>query len=82
MQAYILAGIVLNLLIELDRVFLQLGDVGIAIDRVHAAGRMPCRPGGQLGTLEQHDIRPAEFRQVIEDAGPDDAAADDRNPAM
>ena len=36
-----LAGYFLELLVELHRVGLQLGDVGIAVQRVEAAGRVP-----------------------------------------
>ena len=43
-----LARDVLDLLVELDRVLLQLGDVGIAVDRVHAARGVPGRARGQL----------------------------------
>ena len=48
--------ICLDLLVELDRVFLQLGDVGVAVERVHAAGGVPGRAGGQLVALDQHDV--------------------------
>ena len=43
-----LAGGGLDLLVELDGVLLQLGDVGVTVERVHAAGRVPGRAGGQL----------------------------------
>ena len=36
-----LTGNPLDLLVEIDRVLLQLGDVRIAVDRVHAAGGVP-----------------------------------------
>jgi hypothetical protein len=72
-----LAGNRFDLLIELDRVALQLGDIGVAIERVEPAGGMPGRAGGQLLPLDQHDIAPAGLGQMIEDAAPDDAAPDD-----
>ena len=81
-QADILAGIVLDLLVEVDGVFLQLGDVRIAVDGVHAAGGMPGRAGGQFGALQQHDIGPAEFRQMIENGTADDATTDDDDLGM
>ena len=77
-----LAGNLLDLLVEVDGVLLQLGDVGIAVDGVHAARRMPRRARRQLQPLEQHDIAPALLGQVIEHARPDDAAADDHDPGM
>ncbi|MNV40417.1 hypothetical protein D3C71_1320230 [compost metagenome] len=82
MQADILAGIGLDLLVELDRVFLQLGDVGVTVDRVHAASRMPGGTGSKLGPLDQNHVRPAEFRQMVEDGTADDTAADHHNPGM
>ena len=73
----VLAGDPLDLLVQLDRVLLEPGDVRVAVERVHAAGRMPRRAGRQLATLEEHDVGPAGLRQVVQDAGPDDAATDD-----
>ena len=71
-----LAGNRFDLLVEIDRVLLQLGDVGIAVDGVHAAGRMPGRTGCELGTLDQQHILPSRLGQVIQNAGAHDAAAD------
>ena len=66
----------LDLPVQLDRVLLQLGDVGIAVQRVHAAGRVPRRAGRQLLALDEHDVGPAGLREVEEDGGADDATAD------
>ena len=71
-----LAGDLLDFLVELDGVLLQLRDVRIAVDRVHAAGRVPGRARRQLRALHQQHVFPARLGQVIEDAGADDAAAD------
>ena len=76
-DAAVLAGDPLDLLVQLDRVLLELGDVRVAVERVHPAGRVPGRAGGQLAPLEQHDVGPARLRQVVEHAGADDAPADD-----
>ncbi len=76
------AGDRLDLLVEVDRVLLQLGDVGVAVQRVHAAGGVPGRAGGELGALDQHEVVPAALGQVIGDAGADDAAADDDDLGM
>ncbi len=81
-QADVLAGIILDLLVELHRIFLQLGNVGIAVDRVHAAGGMPGRAGGQFRAFDEHNIGPAEFGEVIQDGTADDAAPDDDDPCM
>src|SRR5271163_4023570 len=76
------AGDRLDLLVEIDRVLLQLGDIGIAVERVHAARGMPRRARSQLRALEQHDVFPAALREMIGDAGADDAPADDDDPCM
>src|SRR3546814_13931002 len=71
-----LAGDRLDLLVEVDGVSLQLGDVGIAVEGVHAARGVPGRPGGELAALPQHDVAPAGLGQMIEHAAADNAAAD------
>ena len=71
---------VLELAVQADGVVLELGDVGVAVERVHAARRMPAGAGGQLVALEQHDVPPAELGQVVEHAAPDHAATDHRDP--
>ena len=71
-----LTGDLLDLLVEIDGVLLQLRDVRIAVDGVHAARRMPGRSGRQLRPLDQQHVLPAGLRQVIQDARADDAAAD------
>ena len=73
----VLAGDPLDLLVQLDRVLLEPRDVGIAVERVHPAGRVPGAAGGELATLEQHHVGPAGLREVIEDARPDHAPTDD-----
>jgi hypothetical protein len=40
-QAAGLAGDLFQFLVEIDRVGLQLGDVGVAVERVEAAGGVP-----------------------------------------
>ena len=76
-DAAVLARDLFDLLVQLDRVLLQLGDVRVAVERVHATGRVPGGAGGELGALEQDDVGPTVLREVIEDRGPDHAAADD-----
>ena len=67
----------LDLLVQLDRVLLQLGDVGIAVEGVHPTGGVPGRPGGQLGAFHEHHVGPAGLGEVVEHGGADDATADD-----
>ena len=77
-----LAGHLLDLAIEIDRVFLELRDVGVAVERVKAAGGVPRGPRGQHVPLDEKDVADAALRQVVEDRTSDDAAADDNDPGM
>ncbi len=70
----------LDFAIEIDGVFLEFGDVRIAVDRVAPARRVPGGAGGQLGSFQQQHVGPAALGEVVEDRTPDDAAADDHNP--
>src|SRR5262249_14499503 len=44
--------------------------------------RMPSGPGGEFGTLEQGDVRPASARQAIEDIGADCPTPNDHDTSM
>ena len=77
-----LPGFGLEILVELDRVLLQLRDVGVAVQRMHAAGRVPRRARRQLVALDQHHVGPTGLGEMIENAGADDAAADDGDARM
>ena len=76
-QAAGLAGDGFQLLVELDRVALERRHVGVGVQRVEAARRVPRGSGGELRALDQHDVLPAELGQMVEHAAADDAAADD-----
>jgi hypothetical protein len=78
-DAALLTGFGLDLLVEVHRVLLQAGDVGVAIEGVHSAGGVPRGPGGQLLALQQHDVGPTRFGEVVQDAGADDTASDDHH---
>ena len=65
-----------ELAVKLDRVTLQGGHVGIAIQGVKTACRMPGGSGSELGSLQQDHIRPAEFGEVVQNRTTHDAAAD------
>ena len=73
----VLAGDPLDLLVQLDRVLLEPGDVRVAVERVHPARGVPGRAGRQLAPLQQDDVGPARLREVVQDAGADDAPTDD-----
>ena len=72
----------LDLVVDLQRVVLELGDVGVGVERVHAARRVPGRAGGQLGALQQDDVLPAVLDEVVEDAATHDTATDDGDSDM
>ena len=82
MQPRRLARCGLDLRVEIDGVFLQPGDMRVAIDGVHAAGGMPARPAGEFVALDQHDILPAALRQVIQHRSTDHPAADNDDFGM
>ena len=76
-DAAVLAGLLFDLLVQVHRVLLQARHVRVAVQRVHATG---CVPGGtrrQLLALEEDDVRPALFGQVVEHGGSDDTSTDD-----
>ncbi len=82
MQTAGLAGFLLEFLVEPDRIALQCGHVGIGIERVEAAGRMPGRTGCEFRALDERHIAPAELGQVIKHRAADNAAADHRNAGV
>ncbi len=77
-----LAGKLLDLLVELHRVLLHLGDVRIAVEGVEAARRMPGGAGGQHVALQQADVGPAALCKVVENRAADYAAADDNRAIL
>ncbi len=72
-----LAGDAFDLGVELDGIFLQLGDVGVAVQRVHAAGGVPGGAAGEFVAFEQDHVLPAELGEVVQHGAADHAAADD-----
>ena len=82
MDAAGLARDPLDLAIEIDRILLQLRDVGIRVVCVNTGCRMPRRARSQLVLLEQHHIAPAGLGQMVEDARTDHAAADHHRSRM
>ncbi len=77
-----LAALLLDLLIEADGIALQCGDIRIIVECVESRRRVPGGSCRQLRALDQGNVGPAELAEVIEDAGPDDAAADDDDPIV
>ncbi len=80
-EARRLAGLGLQPGVEVPRVHPQLGLGGRhGPERDHQSGGVPRGAGGELVALEEHDVAPAQAGEVVGDAGPDDAAADDDHP--
>ena len=77
MHADALAALDLDRLIKVDRVRLKSRDVRVVVERVKACGGVPRGARCEFGALDERDVRPAAFRQVIEDAGANDTAAND-----
>ena len=67
----------LDLLVEVHRVLLEPGDVGVTVQRVHPARGVPGGPCGELLAFEQHDVGPSELGEVVEHGRSDDTTADD-----
>ena len=79
LQPHVDTAFGLNLRVKTDRVLLQCGDMRIAVDRMESTRGMPTRTCRQFGSLDDRDVRPAAQGEVVEQAGSDDAAADDHN---
>src|SRR3569832_1765880 len=82
MQPARLARNPLQLVIEPDRVALQLRDIGVAVQSVEPAGGVPGRTGSKLVALDQNDVGLFGFRQVIQHAANNNAASDDGYASM
>ena len=82
MQAAGLARELFKLFIQAHCVGLQFGDVGVAVERVKAAGCMPGGTGCELRAFYQHDIAPAGLRQMVKHGTANDAATDDHGSHM
>ena len=65
-QAAGLARDFFKLLVQTDGIALQHGHIGVAIERMETAGRMPGGARGKLVPLQQHHVFPAFFGQVVE----------------
>ena len=81
-EADILAGLGLEPVVECDRVFVDLAHRVGQVEQRQQPRRMPGRARGQLAPLDEHDVRPALLRQVIEGGDADDASADDHRAGV
>ena len=81
-KAHVLAGLGFERLVQIDRVFVDLADAVAHVEERQQARCMPGRAGRQFRLLQQHGIRPAEFREVVGDRHADAAAADNHCPGV
>src|SRR5512145_3564164 len=65
--------------IELRAVLAHARHRAVGTHLPHEPGRVPRRAASQPPLLEKHDVAPAELRQVVGDARPDDPAANDED---
>ena len=63
-------------LVEVGAVLRELRQVLRRAELADEPGRVPRGAAGDVATLEEHDVAPAELRQVIRDAAAGDPAAD------
>ena len=81
-EAHRLPGLFLQLLIEVDRILVELADAVAHVEERQQACGVPSGACGELGLLDQHHVRPAELRQMVEHAAADDPAADHHHPRL
>ena len=81
-EARRLPRLLLQVGVEIDRVFREPRQVGGVERRAHQPRRMPGRAAGQLLALQQDHVLPAELGQVIGDGAAGDPAADDDDPRL
>ena len=81
-EAHVLSGFCRQALVEIDGVLVQLPDRVAHIEQRQEARRVPGGSGGELRALEQHHVRPAFVRQVIERADAYHAATDHHDAGM
>ena len=77
-----LAGLGLEIFIELARVANEAGQVLMGAQLADQPGGVPCRAATELALFEEHDFAPTKLGQMIGDGTADDAAADDHRPGL
>ena len=78
-KARVQAGFGLQRLVELDRIFVDMGGRKGHVEQRQQPRRMPCRARCQLVAFQQHHILPAGACQMIGDRGAYRAATDDQS---
>ena len=79
-EADVLAGLLRQALVQVDRVLVQLADRVAHVEERQQPRGMPGGSGGELGALDERDVLPALLGQVVERADAHHAAADHQRP--
>ena len=66
--------------VKADGVLHHLGQADRRAELADQPGRVPCGAVGEPVLLDQHDVRPAQLGEVVEDAAAPHAAADHHRP--
>ncbi len=72
-----MAGFLFQTRIKFGAVFIDPGHAVGSAEAANQSGGVPRRAAGQLVLFQQHDVLPSEFGEMIGNAAPDDATADD-----
>ena len=78
MQTARLAGDFFQFPIQPDGITLQRRHIGVGVQGMKSTRSVPGGSRRQFGTLDQHEVGPTEFGQVIQNAAANHAAADHR----
>ena len=82
MPADRMAGELFKLGVKLGAIHVHLGHVERRVEMWALARRVPSGAGGQLALLDEHHIRPALKRQMIEQAYAHHATTDNNHSGM
>ncbi len=81
-HTYRCAGDLFDFVVEIDGVFLQPGNIRVAIQGMKTTGGMPGGTGCQFLAFQQDYVRPPKPGKVVQDTATNHAAADNNNPCM
>ena len=81
-EAYVLAGLGGEALVQVHGVLVQLADRVAHIEQRQQACGMPSGTGGEFGALQQHHVGPSLQCEVVQRADADHAAANDYDAGM
>ena len=76
------AGLRFQGLVVFDRVIMDVAGRVTHVEQGKQSGGVPSRSGRKLVSLDERDVRPAGFRQMVCDRNADGSAADDKRSRM